>query len=360
MSTMRAYTHTARGSPSTVLQPSTLPKPSISSPTHLLIRTMHCALNPGASIFLHLLPFVFRASPAIPELDFAGIVEGIGSDVVDVKVGDEIFGSIPVGQHARTTSGSLAEYIVVERSRVVKKPANTTLSEAAGLGVAGSTALDLVKAAKLKNGDAVLVNGAAGGIGHLVVQICMNKVGPSGRVVAICSRSNVDWVKELGTGVGNGEVWVIDREAEDLVPKLVREYGDERFDVLIDAVGIQEVFDNCPDFLKEGKPYVTVGPKLGDYTYSSMLSMIGATAKNLLWPKILGGTPRPYVQVAAAATQVSMKELAEMVEKGVLKVHVGTLVEWDKTMEAYKKLLSGHAGGKVVVAVGDSENPTHN
>ncbi|KAH7073463.1 chaperonin 10-like protein [Paraphoma chrysanthemicola] len=359
MSTMRAYIHTARGSPSTVLQPTTLPKPSMSSPTQLLIRTTHCALNPGASILLHLLPFLFRSSPAIPELDFSGVVQDAGSDVAEIKVGDEVFGSILVGQHIRSTSGALAEYIVVERACVVKKPANITMSEAAGLGVAGSTALELIKAAKLKKGDAVLINGAAGGIGHLVVQMCMDKVGPSGRVVAICSRSNVGWVKELGAGMGNGEVRVIDREAEDLVPRLVREYGDERFDVLIDAVGIQEVFNNCPGFLREGKPYVTVGPKLGEYTYSSMLSMIGTTAKNVLWPKILGGTPRPYVQVAATSTQVSMTELAEMVEKGVLKVHVGTLVEWDKTMDAYKKVVSGHAGGKVVVVVGDFESPTH-
>jgi NADPH:quinone reductase-like Zn-dependent oxidoreductase len=79
----------------------------------------------------------------------------------------------------------------------------------AGLGIAGATALELVKAAKLKRGDSVLINGASGGVGHLVLQIARAKVGGSGRVTAICSTRNVGWVGQLGAdevgfGVGNG------------------------------------------------------------------------------------------------------------------------------------------------------------
>jgi NADPH:quinone reductase-like Zn-dependent oxidoreductase len=286
---------------------------------------------------MQLLPFIFRARPAVPEMDFAGTVECTSSSVTDMPPGTPVFGSIPVGQHVRSTSGALAGSIVVERDAVVRVPRTVALSEAAGVGIAGSTALACVRAAKVKMGDAVLVNGAAGGIGHLVLQMCLEKVGASGRVVGVCSGQNTSWVRELErasrTDNAAGSLRVIDREAEPLVPRLVRDYGAERFDVVIDAAGIQEVYESCAGFLKEGKPYVTVGPRLGSYTYAGMLGMLGTTAKNVLWPRILGGTPRPYVQVAAVASLETLEELAGMMERGALRVHVGTLVDWEDVMK---------------------------
>jgi NADPH:quinone reductase-like Zn-dependent oxidoreductase len=201
---MFAYTHTQRGHPSTVLSPSQIPKPRLASPSsQVLVRISHCALNPGGSIVIHLLPFLFRASPAIPEMDFAGTIEQChdsraSKDNGELKTGMQVFGSIPVSQHVRTTSGSLAEYVVVDRKAVCVKPVKAKLEEVAGLGIAGATALELMKSARLKRGYTVLVVGASGGIGHLVVQMCRNEVGESGRVVGVCGGSNVDWVKGLG------------------------------------------------------------------------------------------------------------------------------------------------------------------
>ena len=150
---------------------------------------------------MQLLPFIFRASQAIPEMDFSGEIVGTGSNMPPERglvVGTKVFGSVPLAQHVKSTSGALAEYIVLDCAAVVKKPPGISLGEAAGLGIAGCTALDLVKAAKVKRGDSVLVNGASGGIGHLALQMCREKVGETGKVVAVCSSSNVRWVKELG------------------------------------------------------------------------------------------------------------------------------------------------------------------
>lgn len=150
---------------------------------------------------MQLLPFIFRASQAIPELDFAGTIVEVGTNVPaerGLAVGTEVFGSMPLVQHVKSISGALTEYIVLECGAVVEKPDGMPLKEAAGLGVSGCTALDLIKAAKLKTGDSVLVNGAGGGIGHLAMQMCREKVGETGKVVAVCSSRNVDWVKGLG------------------------------------------------------------------------------------------------------------------------------------------------------------------
>lgn len=177
---MKAWTHSRMGLPSEVLSLSTLPIPTITSPTQVRVRVAYCGLNPGGSIIMQLLPFLFRASPAIPEMDFSGTIVELGSEVPverGLVIDAQVFGSISVPQHVRSTSGSLAEYVVVDHTAVVRRPDAGRLDEVAGLGVAGATALELMKASKLKRGDSVLVNGASGGIGHLVMQMCRNEVG---------------------------------------------------------------------------------------------------------------------------------------------------------------------------------------
>jgi len=111
-----------------------------------------------------------------------------------------VFGSIPVGFHLKTGAGALAEYVAVESQCVVGTPEGKQGEEVAGLGVAGCTALLLVEKAGLKRGDSVLVNGASGGVGHMVVQMVREVVGESGRVVAVCSEGggNGEMVRGLG------------------------------------------------------------------------------------------------------------------------------------------------------------------
>ncbi|CAO2648195.1 Nn.00g074620.m01.CDS01 [Neocucurbitaria sp. VM-36] len=370
--TMKAWSHTRAGLPPSVLTYCNLPKPTLTSPTQVLLQVTHCALNPAGSIIMQLLPFLFRASPAIPEMDFSGILLETGSDVPSERhlaPGTRIFGSIPLAQHVQSSSGALAEFLVVPHTAVVKTPDSAELSVVAGLGIAGATALEMVKAARLEEGGSVLVNGASGGIGHLVVQMCRDEVGRTGKVVAVCSGKNVEWIKELNGNeqqrgadgsrdagddatAGRGPVQVVDYERHSPVPSyLAALFGETPFDAVIDAVGIQAVFDACPTFLAEGKPYVTVGPRASSYTYTGMLRAIGVMAKNLLWPRILGGMPRLYVQVNAAANLEGMEALAKMVGEGKVRVHVGTMVGMEDAQKAYECALSGHAQGKIVITI---------
>jgi reticulon-4-interacting protein 1, mitochondrial len=200
--TMRAWTHTRRGDPCTVLTLSTIPRPNITRPTDVLVRITHAALNNGASILTQLIPFIFRTSPSVPELDFAGTVVETGSDVAAARgldAGSPVFGCVSGDLAIRAGMGALAEYVVVSASCVTQKPANASFEEAAGLGIAGITALQLVKKARLEKGAKVLVNGASGGVGTLLVQIVRETVGPSGKVIATCSGKNADLVKTFGT-----------------------------------------------------------------------------------------------------------------------------------------------------------------
>jgi len=201
--TMRAWIHTRAGPPSTVLSLSSdVPTPTIKEPKEVLVRVSYAALNPGASIMMQLCPFIFRSKVVIPELDFSGTLVAAGSSALEsgrLAVGDAVFGSVDVGTHVKTGSGALAEFVAVPAANVAKMPNNNaTDAEAAGLCVAGCTAVELMEKAGLQNGNSVLVNGASGGIGTMIVQMARDAVGSNGRVVAICSAKNAAMVKELG------------------------------------------------------------------------------------------------------------------------------------------------------------------
>jgi len=162
---------------------------------------------------LHLLPTIFRTTLAVLEMDFSGTIAAVGPSSNLKERGLEpvipVFSSITVLHHLKGI-GALAEFIVLDAATVVRVPAPVESEEgkgadiegvmwqAAGLGVAGCTALELLKHAGLKRGDAVLVNGASGGIRHLVVQMCRQAVGESGRVVGVCSGGNAEMVRGLG------------------------------------------------------------------------------------------------------------------------------------------------------------------
>jgi reticulon-4-interacting protein 1, mitochondrial len=200
--TMRAWTYSQVGIPSAVLHLSVdSPTPALTSPTDVLVRITHASLSPGGSIMIQLCPFIFRAKPAIPEVDFSGTLVAVGVEVPQARglmPGDSVFGSVPVGPHLSAGVGTLAEYIVLPASCVLRKPDHMSLEQAAGLAVSGCAALMLVERARLKEGDRVLINGASGGVGTIVVQLVRQAIGPDGKIVAICSERNVETVRKLG------------------------------------------------------------------------------------------------------------------------------------------------------------------
>jgi NADPH:quinone reductase-like Zn-dependent oxidoreductase len=150
---------------------------------------------------MQLIPTLFRTNPSIPETDFSGTTIKTGPKVPFSRAlvpGTAVFGSIPIGEHVSSGKGVLAEYVVVPAERVCLKPDNVSFEQAAGLPIAGTTALSVLNLAKLKHGYKVLVNGASGGIGCMAVQMAKDVVGESGKVVAVCSGRNLEMVKGLG------------------------------------------------------------------------------------------------------------------------------------------------------------------
>ncbi|MFD0146869.1 MULTISPECIES: NADP-dependent oxidoreductase [unclassified Streptomyces] len=123
--------------------------------------------------------------PAVPGLEFAGTVDALGEGVTGVEAGDEVFGW--------TTTGAYAEYALAEV--FVPKPAGLSWERAASIPVAGETARRVLDLLALKEGETLLLHGAAGAVGALAVQFA---VAAGVTVVGTASARNHDFLRGLG------------------------------------------------------------------------------------------------------------------------------------------------------------------
>lgn len=103
---------------------------------------------------------------------------------------------------------------------------------------------------------------------------------------------------------------------------LATHYSDQRFDAVIDAFGIQELYSHCDDYLKPGKPFVTVGIAHKEYRYSSFLPALFLMVMNTLTALVPGRAQRRYLQVNAAVNLEAMERLRSLVEAGKLRVPI--------------------------------------
>jgi alcohol dehydrogenase len=149
--------------------------------------------------------------------DFSGVVEAVGADVVDFKVGDEVYGQSGV---LNGGSGSFAEFSVAKAVTIATKPRRVDHVEAGGLPLAGVSALQAwTEHLSLSAGQKVLIHGGAGGIGGIAIQLAKHL---GAQVATTASAENLDYVKNLG--------------ADEVV-----DYRSQKFEAVLG--GLDAVFD---------------------------------------------------------------------------------------------------------------------
>src|SRR5580658_3072172 len=218
-----AYT---RYGPPDVVEVNDLDKP-VPRDNEVLIKVRAASVNPLDWKTMKGGPFIVRLllglrKPKIKHLgvDVAGQVEVVGRNVTQFKPGDAVFG---------TCRGAFAEYACtcesarVTKSALVMKPDNVTFEQAACVPIAALTALQgLRDKGRIRPGQKVLINGAAGGVGTFAVQIAKSF---GTEVIGVCSTRNVDMVRSIGADR------VVDYTQEDFTK------SGQRYDLIFDSVG---------------------------------------------------------------------------------------------------------------------------
>jgi NADPH:quinone reductase-like Zn-dependent oxidoreductase len=314
-----------RYGPPDVLEVAEVERPQLTD-DGVLVRVRAASLNPYDWHMLTGVPYLARLQNGLraPKrgligVDFAGIVEGVGKEVKDFRVGDEVFGA---------REGALGEYVCV-RKAVARKPANLTFEEAAAVPLAAITALQgLRDKGRVEPGHKVLINGASGGIGTFAVQIAKSF---GAEVTGVCSTHNLDTARSLGAD------HVIDYTKDDFTR------SRERYDLLLDIAGNRSWSESKRVLTDNGAVVAVGGPKENRW--------VGPMA---LWVgRRLASVPgnRKVVMFIARMNKEDLALLAELLEGGTVKPVVERRYALSEVGEAFRYLGAGHARGKLVVTV---------
>lgn len=252
--------------------------------------------------------------PAIIGWDLSGTVVEVGNDVTDFKIGDEVFGMA----NFPGKGNAYAEFVAVPSAHLTLKPAAVSHQEAASATLAALTAWQaLVEKGNVKKGDKVLIHAASGGVGHYATQIAKHF---EAYVIGTSSAKNKDFVLQ------NGADQHIDYTAENF-QQIV-----SGADFVLDTVGGDTILKSL-DVVKQGGTIISIA--------SSNLSaeeLEKAKAKEVNLSFLL-----------VQSSGENMLQLAQLLEKGIIKSHVSKIFAFEQMREAHLYLEKGRTVGKIVV-----------
>ena len=286
------------------------PEPGLSE---ILVRVHAAGLNPADwkhrahSIFLGPPPFVLG-------WDVSGVVESTGFGVTLFKPGDEVFGMLPFPRGA----GSHAEYVTGPARAFATKPGSLSHVQAAALPLAALTAWQaLADTARLSAGERVLIHAAAGGVGHLAVQIAKAR---GAHVIGTASAANHDLVQSLGADE------LIDYHAADFAEVVTDT------DIVLDTVS-------------------------GDYPARSLRTMRPGGALICLLPfpaEVAAEAERRGVRAEALLVEADrggMTAIADLVTQGKLRPVIAGTFPLADAAKAHVLGDGGHVAGKLVLTM---------
>lgn len=318
---MKAITYERYGPPE-VLQLRDVEKPTPKD-NEVLIKTYATTITSGdwrvrslnvPTGFKLIMRLAFGVSkPKQPVLgsELAGIVESVGKDVRNFKIGDQVFAFNDAGM------GCHAEYkCMPEDGRVLHKPSCLSFDEAAALSFGGTTALDFLKRGKLQSGEKILINGASGGVGTAVVQLAKYF---GAEVTGVCSKANLDLVASLGAD------HVIDYTKEDFTK------NGKSYDVIVDTVGTA--------------PFSRAKHSL---TNNGRLLMVLADLPDMLQVPWASITSRKKIIVGPATVRLDdLYFLAGLAEAGQFKPVIDRRYPFEQFVEAHRYVDTGRKKGNV-------------
>jgi len=304
-----------------------LPKPK---PNQHLVQIIASALNPVdyKPAELPIIGRLLRPKPATPGLDFAGriVTPAAGSSL---QVGDLIFGV--AGTHI--AGGALAEFGIVLPDRSGKIPEGVDPVNAATIGVAGLTAYQSI-VPHVKKGDKIFINGGSGGCGCWGIQIA-KQVGC--HVTTACSTVNVELCKSLGADE------VIDYKKQNVIETLAK--TGYKYDFVVDNVGGDyQLWWRAPEYVKPEAKFVVVGHTI---SFGEILDQL----KRKLLPGFLGGIKHHVDDFWPEAKPEDCLQIARWIREGGVRAVIDHKFSFDEAPQAFIKLKTGRARGKVVVDV---------
>ncbi|MDP4098311.1 NADP-dependent oxidoreductase [Paenibacillus sp. P96] len=243
--------------------------------------------------------------PQIVGNEFSGIVVQLGENVSDFAMGDEVTGFRSLGCYA--------EYVAVPADQVVRKPHSMSWEVAGGLSGAGQTAHTAIEELQIQQGETVLINGAAGGVGTVAVQIARER---GATVIATARKENHDYLRSLGA---------IPVSYDSDLTKQLQALAPNGIDASLDAAGgngLMAAVELTRDIKRVGTIYA-----FKDY------ERLG-----IRW-------------ISSNRNNKRLDDLVHLYVQGKLKILVRKTFSLREAAEAHREVEKGHGRGKVILVM---------
>lgn len=307
----------------------TIPRP-VPGAGEVLVRMAAAGINPlDAKVRAGQAAHARQPLPAVLGMDLAGTVEALGPQVTGWQTGEEVYA---LGAGIGGLQGALAEFVVVDARLLARKPATLSMREAASLPLVLITAWEgLVDRAGVGAGQRVLVQGGAGGVGHVVVQLAL---AYGARVFATGSSRHRALIEGLGATF-------IDYQQQSVDDYVALYTAGEGFDVVYDTVG-GATLDASFKAARVYSGHVVSCLGWGQHSLAP-LSFRGATYSGVftLLPMLTGQGREHHGRILA--------EAAWLIDNGKLTPVVDERRFGLSTANAAYDLLAGGARGRVVI-----------
>ncbi|MBT5471871.1 MAG: zinc-dependent alcohol dehydrogenase family protein [Nitrospina sp.] len=302
---------------------------------HIVIEVKATSLNPVDHKILKLDLEINPALPATLHMDVAGVIVEVGDGVTDFKIGDEVYGCAGGLQgRAGNIEGALADFMLADSSLIALKPKSLSFSEAAALPLVSITAWEgLFDRAHINTDDHVLIHAAAGGVGHIAIQLA--KQHGARIATTVSSEDKAKIAKDLGV---DDIINYRDEAVEDYRQRLTHGKG---FDVVFDTIGGGNLDKSLKAARVSGQVISIVGNNQHDLSPMHMKGL-SLHLVFMLLPMLTGE--------GRAHHGFILKKVAELVDKGIVKPLVNKeRFKFSQADEAHALFAANKHLGKIVL-----------
>jgi alcohol dehydrogenase len=333
---MRAYVITGYGKVPDVVRLVNVPDP-LPGPDEVLCEIAAAALNP---IDLKIIEGDLRRinryrMPHSIGFDASGTVRAVGSSVSAFRPGDEVY-----VRASRDTIGTFAERIALPQSYFARKPPRLTHQEAASLPLVGLTTVQgLVDRAHAKAGQRILIHAGSGGVGSFAIQFAKS-LGL--HVTTTTSSRNADFVRGLSADV------VIAYDKQNYRKELAG------YDIVFDTLGGDFTLDAFEVARRGGAVVSIVGPPDRQFPDQVGANLLVRTVMRFMARRVLAASREmgvAYYRFLTESNGEQLTNIAQLVDEGKITPVIDQVFPFEKLPDAFQRLASGRARGKIVLAV---------
>lgn len=317
---MKAAVYTKYGPPE-VMQVIDIEKPT-PKPNEVLVKIKASSVTRADTMMRQGIPKygrlflgLFKPKNTALGTGFSGVVEEVGNQVTQFKIGDEVFGE------KLFSNGCNADYICIAEDMVIEnKPTNISHQEAAPICDGFLTSYNFLKdIANIKEGQHILINGASGSLGSAAVQLA--KV-MGAKVTGVCSTKNVSFVKSIGADE------VVDYKNEDFTNT------QNKYDIIYDSVGTLS-FKSCKNVLTQKGVFMTPVLSFG-----------------ILWHSMVNSKKVKFAATGIKKTEELKRlflELVDFFKQGKLQTNIDKSYNLSNIVAAHQYLETGRKVGNIAI-----------